>query len=234
MNNGALVYFENDTILNNLVSESNDSIDKIPYKTPTYKVENGITYLQHDGKNYSLRVFGEHNLQNIEAARCICLQLGIKSDQFYKSISTFGGAARRMEMILDTSKFKIIRDFAHSPSKVEATVKAVKSQFSSWNVIACMELHTFSSLNMTFLNEYENSLDNSDLAVVYYNPKTIEHKKLVEISTKDVKKAFNREDLKVYSESSDFQFFINNLDRENTILLMMSSGTFDDIQLSPK
>jgi len=168
---------------------------------------------------------------NINAARLICNQIGIDDNEFYKSISSFKGASNRLELLAENSKTKIFKDFAHSPSKLKATTSAVCNQFQNKKIYAVMELHTFSSLNAKFLKEYKDSMKDADIAIVYFNPHTIEHKKLEKIDAEDIKKSFNRNDLLVFNNSEKLKNHLINTKFEDSILLLMSSGNFDGINL---
>ncbi|MFI5164117.1 MAG: UDP-N-acetylmuramate--L-alanine ligase [Bacteroidia bacterium] len=224
---GALIYCENDEEVKKLVAKARADIRTYPYSIPNYKIENGITYLLDEGKTYPLLVYGEHNLMNMNGARLVCKQVGISDEQFYNAISSFRGAAKRLELIVKNEHFAFYKDFAHSPSKVKATIQAVKSQFPERKLIACLELHTFSSLNENFLKEYLGTMDAADEAIVYFNPHTIEHKKLKPITEEQVKNSFGRKSLKVFTDSKILSQFIFEQNWKNQNLLMMSSGTFD-------
>ncbi len=233
--NGTLIYCEEDEEVKKVAEHSKSACKKIPYGIPWHEIRNGITYLQHQSSGSKpqtpLQIFGEHNLMNIEAARKVCNALGIADEHFYSAISSFKGAARRLELLGRNDSAAIYKDFAHSPSKLKATIEAVKKQFTDKEVIACMELHTFSSLNEDFLNEYKGSMDKADEAIVYFNPHTIEHKKLKPITTGQVKKSFARDDIKVFTDSVLLKEFLFKKNWKNKTLLMMSSGTFDGMDL---
>jgi UDP-N-acetylmuramate: L-alanyl-gamma-D-glutamyl-meso-diaminopimelate ligase len=227
--NGFLTYCAEDKILEEVVKTSHQPKMVKPYQTPNFEIINGITFILDNGNRYELNVFGKHNLMNIEGAKNICEYIGISNHDFYSAISSFKGASGRMQLIDKSEKSLFFRDFAHSPSKLAATVKAAKEQFNSKKLIACMELHTFSSLNKEFLEQYAGCMDLADVAVVYFNPHTLQHKKLPEISIEEVKKAFANENIVVLNES---QKVIEKLRQENTeeaVFLMMSSGNFDGI-----
>ena len=169
---------------------------------------------------------------NLEGARLLCEQVGVKAEQFYDAIKSFKGAARRLELIARSAKAIVYKDFAHSPSKLKATTSAVKEQFGKRKVIACMELHTFSSLNSEFLEQYKGSMDAADEAIVYFNPQTLEHKKLASLSIDQVRNAFARQDIKVYNVSSDLKSYLENYPWNGEVLLLMSSGNFDGLNLN--
>jgi len=229
---GSLIYCSNDIEVDKLCKSVRSTIKKFPYSVPAYRIVDGTTYLVLGDKEVPLSVFGEHNLMNLEGARLVCNQLGIANDEFYISISSFSGAARRLELIARSENAIVFKDFAHSPSKLLATSSAVKMQFQNRKVIACMELHTFSSLNKEFLDQYKGSMDMPDESIVYYNPKTIEHKKLNPISVEQVKESFGRTDLMVFDDSIKLQQYLLDKDWNGQVLLLMSSGNFDGIDLN--
>ncbi len=224
---GVLIYNEEDEILKKLAGEANQSIKKVPYQTPDYEIRDSITYLKHNKREYPLVVFGKHNLLNLEAARLACHQIGIPGELFVKSIQTFSGAAKRLETIFKNESSALFKDFAHSPSKLKATINAVKEQFSERNLIACMELHTFSSLNQQFLEEYKNSMDEADLPVLFYSRHALEMKRLPDLSPEIVKQSFGNENLRVFTDKKELLDFLLSCDLKNSNLLMMSSGNFD-------
>jgi UDP-N-acetylmuramate: L-alanyl-gamma-D-glutamyl-meso-diaminopimelate ligase len=229
--NGTLVYCENDEEVVNVSKETNDTVKKLPYAVPSHEIRDGITYLKTDSGEVSLMVFGKHNLMNIEGARNICKEIGLSDEQFYKAISTFKGAARRLELVSRSNDRIVYKDFAHSPSKLKATIAAVKEQFTNRRLVACMELHTFSSLNAAFLDEYANSMDLADEAIVYFNAHTIEHKKLPPISVEQVRKSFAREDIIVIDTTEALKNHLHSIPKNGDVMLMMSSGTFDGLDL---
>ncbi|MEI7596534.1 MAG: Mur ligase family protein [Bacteroidota bacterium] len=228
---GSLIYCNEDAEVKAVVEKSKKLVDKMPYSGLKYEVVNEETIVNIGGRKTPVKVFGQHNMQNMNAAYLVCKQLGVGDEQFAESISKFKGAARRLELIARQNGFVMYKDFAHSPSKLNATVKAVKEQFPNKHIIACMELHTFSSLNAAFLSNYANTMDNADEAIVYFNPHTIAHKKLEFISANQVKEAFANDDLKIFESSSVLLEELMAKDYSNTVLLMMSSGNFDGFDL---
>jgi UDP-N-acetylmuramate: L-alanyl-gamma-D-glutamyl-meso-diaminopimelate ligase len=228
--NGNLIYCAEDKVLENTCKTTQGhSLTKTPYAVPANIIENGITYLLVDDKKIPLQIFGNHNLMNLNGAKLVCNKVGISDEQFFEGIKTFKGAAKRLELVYKTENFNFYKDFAHSPSKLKATTNAVKEQFKDRKVIACMELHTFSSLNQDFLNEYNGAMNLADEAIVYFNPHTIAHKKLKEITVEQVHKAFNRTDLKVFTKSNEVTDYLCSINWQNKVLLMMSSGNFDGV-----
>jgi UDP-N-acetylmuramate: L-alanyl-gamma-D-glutamyl-meso-diaminopimelate ligase len=230
--NGSLIYCQEDSELNKVATKHNNinNISLFPYSVPNHKIVNGITYIITENQEIPLQIFGHHNLLNLNAARLACNQIGISDNDFYTAIKTFKGAAKRLELVFKNEQFSFYKDFAHSPSKLKATIEAVKTQFENRKVIACMELHTFSSLNENFLNEYKGSMDLADEAIVYFNPHTIAHKKLKPITEEEVYKYFANNKLKVFTESNVLINFLKEKVFSNHVLLMMSSGNFDGIK----
>ena len=226
---GNLIYCTADAELKSLVERTNAPLTKIPYAVPVHKIENGITYLMENGKRVPLKIFGEHNLMNLNGARLVCEKLGVSADKFYEAIQSFTGAAKRLEPVKINDDFAFYKDFAHSPSKLKATIHAMKGQFPDRHLVACMELHTFSSLNEDFLREYKGSMQDADDAIVYFNPHTIEHKKLKPISIEQVKEAFDDMKLKVFTESKQVSDYLKGITWSNKNLLMMTSGNFDGV-----
>ncbi len=230
--NGYLTYCENDIVLKKLVIKNTSKIKKEGYSTPANYIEKGTTFLKTEVGNIPLMVFGDHNLQNINGAKLICKQLGVDDADFFKAIATFKGAAKRLELIAKSETTAVYKDFAHSPSKLKATTKAVKQQYPDRKVVACMELHTFSSLNKNFLSEYENAMSDADEAYVYYSEHTLEHKKLEYITPTEVKNAFASDNVEVINDSKQLVNVLENKNWNNSVLLLMSSGNFDGVDLN--
>jgi UDP-N-acetylmuramate: L-alanyl-gamma-D-glutamyl-meso-diaminopimelate ligase len=226
---GSLVYCTADIELKNLVEKTKAEVTKIPYNVPQNKIENGTTFLIHGEKKIPLKIFGDHNLMNLNGARLVCEKLGINEATFYEAIQSFTGAAKRLEPVKQTPDFVFYKDFAHSPSKLKATIEAMKKQFPTRSLIACMELHTFSSLNENFLKEYKGCMSHADDAIVYFNPHTIEHKKLKPITIEQVKESFDDNKLKVFTESKQVTDYLKAIKWSGKNLLMMTSGNFDGI-----
>ncbi|MCK4678931.1 MAG: peptidoglycan synthetase [Bacteroidales bacterium] len=226
---GKLVYCEDDHLLTKLAEDTNQHIEKIGYDLPPHIIDNGITYLTGHGKNIPLKVFGSHNLLNLNAAWKICRELGVDRQMFYDAISSFHGASNRLEFIDGNDYTAVYKDFAHSPSKLVATTKAVKEQFPDRKLVACIELHTFSSLNKGFLEQYRGTMRGVDFPIVYYNPLTIALKRLPDISKEMIVHSFNHPAMKVYTNSKEVLEDLINDHWKNKNLLMMSSGDFDGI-----
>lgn len=229
---GSLIYCANDPEVVKVVSENSIKAIKIAYSIPPYYIEKGISYLNlSESKTVGLKIFGEHNLMNLEAAHRVCTLLNITDSDFYAAISEFQGAAKRLEILAMNDQVAVYKDFAHSPSKLKATTDAVRMQYPDKKLIACMELHTFSSLNEKFLDQYKDSMNQADIAIVYFNPKTIEHKKLEPLTEEQVRTAFGRRDLLIFRESGELREYLLSLDARSKVFLLMSSGTFDGLSL---
>jgi UDP-N-acetylmuramate: L-alanyl-gamma-D-glutamyl-meso-diaminopimelate ligase len=221
-----LIYCSEDKELNKLAKEG-AKCQLIAYTAPIHNILDGITKVN----NTELIIFGKHNLQNLNAAKLVCNELGVTDTDFFLQIASFKGASMRLELVKKTASSAVYKDFAHSPSKLKATSSAMKKQFSNRKLVACMELHTFSSLNEEFLKEYTGSMDKPDTAIVYFSPSAIAQKKLEPITPQQVLTAFGRKDLLVFTDSEKLETYLNNLNWKNTNLLMMSSGTFEGMNL---
>ena len=223
---GSITYNIEDVEVKKVVEGSENTIRKFPYQTPEYQVENGITILETEEGSMPIEIFGKHNLNNLAGAKWICQQMGIDENDFYESISSFQGASKRLERIVETENCVAYKDFAHSPSKVLATTNALKNQFPNRKLIACLELHTYSSLNPEFLTQYKGALDAADVAVVFYSPHAVEIKKLKAISQQQIADAFQRDDLIIYTNPTMFKDFLFSQQFNDTSLLLMSSGNY--------
>ncbi len=227
---GAVVYNQTDTEVAKVVADTKNEIKKFGYSLPSYTVDDGKVTLHTDEGPITLAIFGRHNMNNLEGARWICNQMGVTDEQFYEAIPTFKGASRRLEVLFESRQVVAYRDFAHAPSKVSATVAAVKENFENRKVIACLELHTFSSLNINFMDEYAGSMDTADQALVYFNPSVVAHKKLPALRTADIQSRFKNEKLQVFNSNSELLKKVRELVNEDPcVLLIMSSGNFDGI-----
>ena len=226
--NGTLVYNTEDKEVNSLGEKYKSDINCIPYQTPDYDVAENGTILRHDGNVYELQIFGGHNLQNLMGAMQLAFAIGISNDAFLTAMSGFTGAGKRLQKVNETKGFTLYKDFAHSPSKLKATTKAVKEQYPDRRVVACMELHTFSSLKKEFLPEYKDSMSAADEALVYYSPEVVKHKKLEPISKDLVAQGFGG-NVHIMNKTEEVLSFIKSKNWNNAVLLMMSSGNFDGI-----
>lgn len=228
--NGSLIYCNADKMVENVALSARSDIKRWPYNIPAHVNENGITSLIVEDTKVPIKVFGHHNLMNLNGAKLVCNELGLTDQQFYEAIKSFEGAAKRLEVVFQNNNAALFKDFAHSPSKLKATTAAVKNQFPNRKLTACMELHTFSSLNEKFLQEYKDAMKDADNAIVYFNPHTIAHKKLSEITPEQIMNAFgNGKNLQVFTDINFLKKFLFHLDITNQNILMMSSGTFDGL-----
>ncbi|WP_298148286.1 Mur ligase family protein [Flavobacterium sp.] len=228
---GILIYNEQDEVVKRIVEESSNPIRKIPYNVPDFSIKNGITYLKTAHGELPLAVFGEHNLSNLAAAKWVCQCMGVDEAEFYEAIVSFKGASKRLELVARNQTSTVFKDFAHAPSKVKATTAAVKNQFQGVNFIACLELHTYSSLNPEFLVQYKAALELADTAVVFYDLEALKIKGMTKVSPDDIKEAFDRTDLIVFTTAEDFRNYVSELPLEsrNSVLLLMSSGNYGAI-----
>ena len=227
--NGTLIYCKADADLNEIVTHSNAKVQKIGYAIPEHEIVNGVTFLLPE--KTALKVFGDHNLMNMNAAKLVCAQLNISEAEFNEAISSFTGAAKRLEVISADESTNVYKDFAHSPSKLKATIEAVKSQFTDRKLIACIELHTFSSLNKDFLKEYADSMDKADDAIVFIDLKSFEQKRMEPFSEGDVQEAFSNPHLKFFNDAAKLKAYLLSQNYKDTNLLMMSSGNYAGFDL---
>lgn len=228
---GALIYNEEDKEVVEVAEQSSNYLKKFPYHTPNYVIKDEKVYLQTSEGELQLSLFGRHNLLNLEGARLVCNQIGIQNEAFYEAILSFKGASRRLEKIYETNEYIVYKDFAHAPSKVMATVKAVKENFSNKRLIACLELHTYSSLNPEFLKQYKNTLDKADEALVFYSEDALKIKRMEPISKELIINSFEKNNLQVFTDPVILENYLKEIDKNNSIFLMMSSGNYGGINL---
>ncbi len=229
---GVLIYNETDEVLNKLVlSNKRDNIRYIPYKVPAHQISNGQTYITIDGAEGPLSVFGDHNLLNMQAAYYACAELGITAQNFVHAMANFTGASKRLELLASNEHCNIYRDFAHAPSKVIATIEAVKQQFPSRKLIGVLELHTYSSLNKEFMHQYKGALEKTDTAVVFYSKHALQIKGLPELPESYVVEGFDKNGLLVMTDKTALEQWLRKQDYSNTNLVLMSSGNYDGIDL---
>lgn len=226
---GSLIYCQEDCIVKDISEKSRQDIKKHPYGIIPYKIENGKTFIIWQGREYPIEVFGKHNLMNLYGAMLVCQKIGVGNHDFLREIKSFIGASKRLELVKKNDNVEIYKDFAHSPSKLKASIIALKEQFPNRMLVAVMELHTFSSLNSKFLLQYKGCMDMADKAIIYFNPHTISHKGLAEITKEQVFESFARNDIRVFTKSNELVDEIKSYKWENANLLMMSSGNFDGI-----
>lgn len=229
---GVLVYNKLDKEVEKITLRCEKSIRKLEYSMPEHFIKDGKTFLITDEGDIPLNIFGDHNLSNLAGAKLICQLMGVHDEEFYSSIISFKGADKRLETILEMKDRLVFKDFAHSPSKVEATTKALKKQFQERKLIALLELHTFSSLNENFINQYRDTLNSADLAILYYDPNAVLKKGLSEINHQEIINAFNDKNLKVFSDNIKLEEFLLNQSFANSNLLFMSSGNYASIDLA--
>ena len=223
---GILIYNEEDIEVKKVAEDCENAIRKIPYTTPEYSVQNGKTLLHTPEGEMPIEVFGAHNLNNLAGAKWVCQCMGVDELDFYEAIATFKGASKRLEKIAESNNKVAYKDFAHSPSKVSATTKAVKAQYPDRKLVACLELHTYSSLNAEFLKEYEGALDAADVAVVFYSPDAVKIKRLEEVTYDQIAQSFKRDDLIIFTNPLEFKEFLFKQNFDNSALLLMSSGNY--------
>lgn len=226
VNGGSITYNEEDSEVRQLVEYNENPIRRFPYKTAEFRIVEGVTYLETDEGPIPLEIFGAHNLNNLAGAKWICQHMGIDEMDFYEAIVSFSGASKRLEKIASHKSTVVFKDFAHAPSKVSATTAAVKHQYPNKRLLACLELHTYSSLNESFIKEYKNTLDKADEAVVFYSPKALEIKHMKPLKPEQISMAFEHPNLKVCSDPLAFQTLLKNQSYTNTALLLMSSGNY--------
>ena len=229
---GVLVYNEEDAEVVKVVESAENYFRKIPYKTPEYEIINGIVNPKTDMGDIPLSVFGKHNLLNMEGARFICSQLGIMEEEFYEAIMSFKGASKRLEKVERKDGGLLYKDFAHAPSKVKATVAAFTEQFSKTETFGFLELHTYSSLNPIFLEQYDHAMDGLDNAVVFYSEDALKIKRMEPISPELIKEKFKNQNLKVFTNADDLHAYWESLDKTKGAFVMMSSGNFGGLDLT--
>ncbi len=229
---GKLIFDDADQLVSRLCrNEAPENISTIPYVIPRFSISEGTTHVFTDDEAFPVHVFGRHNLLNLEASRMVCQQLGVNNKAFFEAIQSFRGASKRMEMLYDDGNTLIIRDFAHAPSKLKATVKAVKEQYPERKLIACMELHTYSSLSREFMPQYRNSMEAADEAIVFFNPEALKLKRLPELIPEDVIEGFGKPGLQVVTQASKLDSLLQGHLEKNTCLLLMSSAAFGGLDI---
>ncbi|MBO5964100.1 MAG: peptidoglycan synthetase [Bacteroidales bacterium] len=230
-NGGRLIYYSEDENINRIAENARKDIKRMPYKGLDYRNENGKTVVLFGEKEYPMQVFGKHNMINMNAAMLACECMGISNERFLTAMQSFNGAAKRLEILASDDKQAFYTDFAHSPSKLKATIEAVKEQYPNRKLVACMELHTYSSLSRNFLEQYKDCMNKADEAVVYFNRHAIELKRLEDLSTELVAEAFGKDGLRVFTDKSEVEEFVKKNAGEQVNILMMSSGNFGGVDL---
>ncbi len=229
---GSLTYNAEDEVLKDLVNDVENPIRKIPYYTHEFTVEDGVTLIETPEGEMPVEVFGRHNLNNLSGAKWICQHMGVDEEDFYEAIASFKGASKRLEVLAESDDAAVFKDFAHAPSKVKATTTAVKEQYPERKLIACLELHTYSSLNAEFIDQYAGSLDSADEALVFFSPEALKIKKLEKLTEEQISKAFRRKDLKVFTDPEKLRSYLYGLDFQNSSLLLMSSGDYGGLDFN--
>lgn len=229
--NGKLIYFGGDSELQKIAAKVRPDVEAIAYQGFDFRTDGDTTKIIYNGREYTVGVFGRHNMQNMHGAMLACLQIGITPDEFLQAIATFGGAAKRLQLLKHNSNSAAYLDFAHSPSKLKATTEAVRERYNKRKLLACMELHTFSSLTKAFLPQYAHTMDAADEAIVYFNPQVIEHKRLEPINADEVATSFAHPNLRVFTDSSQLVNYLKTKDYDNTVLLIMTSGNFSGVDI---
>ena len=228
---GSLIYFDGDDEVKKIAGNAPASVKKIPYKVHGYFQNKTGFYAATINRTVPVQIFGEHNMQNLSAAKEACLVAGIKEDDFYEAIKSFEGTSKRLQKLKENDRGIIYLDFAHSPSKVKATVDAIAARYTGRKIIAVFELHTFSSLSPEFLPLYNGTLRNATTAFVYFNPHAVELKNLKSLSKDAVYDAFEGDNIKVYDNSGEMFLAIKELTYLNPVYLFMSSGDFDGFDI---
>jgi len=228
---GSLIFCNEDDLAMVIAGNERNDVNQYYYPAHPYKIENGQTYLIIDGGIIKLKIFGRHNMLNLNGAKMVLQKIGITSKMFYDAIASFEGAAKRLQLIKENDNSAIFLDFAHAPSKVAATTAALKEKNTDRKLTACLELHTYSSLNKQFIVNYSDTLSSADQACIYYNPDNNKLNKKNKLSPEDLQNAFNIKHLKVFTETSDMVKFLANEEWENHNLLLMSSGNFKGLNV---
>lgn len=229
---GVLIYNDTDEILRGLVLDTRrDDLQLIPYKLPVHDITDGVTRVYIGDGATDLNIFGDHNLLNLHAAYWVCKQLEIADQAFMDAIASFSGAAKRLELIYNNGGTRVYRDFAHAPSKVKASTHALKMQFPSKNMVAVLELHTFSSLNMDFMKQYQGALNEADIAVVFYSKHALELKRMPFLNPETVQRGFEKKGLVVTTHREDLEKILKTIKSDNTNFLFMSSGNYDGMDI---
>lgn len=223
---GILIFCDSDPMVSVVGNKQRADVISVPYKAHSHALENGQEYLTNGKERIPIKIFGNHNLQNINGAKELLKKIGISSEQFYKAISSFEGAAGRLEKVKESRSTVVFKDYAHAPSKVKASVRAVKELYPTRDVVACLELHTFSSLNKSYLPQYKDSLKGINQAIVFFNPEKVKAKNLEPLTEADIKAAFGGNNLTVFDDAAKLEAFLAAQPWDNKNLLMMSSGNF--------
>lgn len=227
-----LIYNSTDAELEHLVQKEGQHLRLHPYGIPAHRIHNGVTTVTFGGHEAALEVFGDHNLLNMHAARLVCNELGMDDNTFLQAIASFKGAAKRLELVGKNGHCAIYRDFAHAPSKVKATIEALKAQYPQRRLIAVLELHTYSSLNASFMVQYLGAMDKADVPVVFYSEHALEIKRMPPLEPEVVAQGFGRADLQIFTNREHLQQFLDAQNYQDANLLMMSSGDYEGLDVN--
>jgi UDP-N-acetylmuramate: L-alanyl-gamma-D-glutamyl-meso-diaminopimelate ligase len=228
---GMLIYCEQDAMTMMIGKKERPDVLAIPYKSHSHSEDHQQFYLTNGKERYPIKVFGTHNLQNISAAKELLKRIGIHAEMFFEAITSFEGAAGRLQKVKSTATSSIYKDFAHAPSKVKATVKAMKELYPTRDIVACLELHSYSSLNKKYLPQYKDSLKLAQTALIFYNPDKVADKGLEPLTTDFLKSAFANQNLLVFTDQAKLKDYLKQQTLANKNLLMMSSGNFGGLDL---
>ncbi|MGD1895140.1 MAG: UDP-N-acetylmuramate--L-alanine ligase [Cyclobacteriaceae bacterium] len=228
---GVLIFCEEDDMATVIGRKERADVARIEYKTHPHVVRDGKYYLKTPEGEVPVKLFGAHNMQNISGALEVCKRIGVTEAQFYSAVGSFEGAKMRLELVAQNGQTLLYKDFAHAPSKLLATTQAVKNQFPNRTLVACVELHTYSSLNPEFISQYRDTLKDADVAIVYHNPEVSKHKKLEPLMDDQLKKAFDQDDILIFTQTQELKNYLTEQQWDNKNLLMMSSGTFGGLDL---
>ena len=228
---GTLIFCEDDNMAMVIASNQRTDVVQIHYPLHPYVIKNEITYLKTETGLVPIKIFGQHNMLNLNGARRLLSRIGINDEIFYEAISSFEGASKRSQLLKENKITSVFLDFAHAPSKVEATTSAFKERYPKRNLVACMELHTFSSLNKNFINNYQDTLKAADEACIYFNPQNNKQKEESKVDIQDVENAFNFHGLKIFTEVKNLENYLLEKEWKDSNLLLMSSGQFGDMDL---
>jgi len=229
---GTLVFNEEDPMVDIISSKERPSVVKLPYKTHPYEIEHDHIYLVDGTHKIPIHIFGKHNILNISGAMTLLNRIGIKNHQFYEAIQSFKGADKRLQKLNTTNGSIIYLDYAHSPSKVSASIAAIKELYSQHEIIACLELHTYSSLNKKYINQYKDSLELADRGIIYIDPEAVAQKNLEPLTEAEIKDAFDRQDLEIINNMQPVQQLLSSPLDQKSVLILMSSGNFGGLKIS--
>jgi UDP-N-acetylmuramate: L-alanyl-gamma-D-glutamyl-meso-diaminopimelate ligase len=229
---GILVFAGHDDLVGVIGRKERPDVTTIEYDVHPHEIREGVTYLIHEDTRIPLQIFGEHNMRNLSGAKAILMRLGISEKTFYQAIPHFKGATKRLELVGQNQQAAIFRDFAHAPSKLEASIRALKNQFPKRSLVACLELHTFSNLNKQYLSQYQNRFNLPEKAVVFYNPKEALHKNMELLSDEEIRKGFNNPNLEIFTSTEALRQYLFSQSWNNTNLVMMSTGNFNNFDFS--